>query len=228
LSEASTIVENSCAGPIGVPTGGANLEEFGPGCPGVSGNPELGPLQNNGGPTETMALGSGSAAIDKVGLRSCPETDQRGHFRPDSQETSCDIGAYELQDPTLIVCIPCIQVFTGLTVAPRFFGLKALDSERRGATVIAVLHKARILVLVVRKVRSRHRLALVGFVRLGHHHAGRSLIQWSLRVGGRLLPPGRYQVTMYALDNGDVLSPPANPGAITLIVSKDGGVRVVR
>jgi hypothetical protein len=62
-------------------------------------NPLLGPLQNNGGPTMTMALGHGSPALDKVPAAgaNCPSTDQRGVPRP--QGVACDIGAFELQDP---------------------------------------------------------------------------------------------------------------------------------
>jgi hypothetical protein len=50
------------------------------------------PLQDNGGPTETHALRSGSLAID-AGGPDCPPTDQRGVARPDG---TCDIGAFEL------------------------------------------------------------------------------------------------------------------------------------
>ena len=65
-------------------------------CPGaISGDPKLGALAFNGGPTETMALGTGSAAIDVVPASGsgCPATDQRGVARP--QGLLCDIGAYE-------------------------------------------------------------------------------------------------------------------------------------
>lgn len=61
-------------------------------------DPKLGPLQDNGGPTETMALLQGSKAIDWIPLStvsSCPATDQRGYPRPDNNEVACDIGAYE-------------------------------------------------------------------------------------------------------------------------------------
>ena len=54
-------------------------------------NPLLGALRNNGGQTDTQALGSGSPAID-AGL-GCPATDQRGVSRP--QRAACDIGAFE-------------------------------------------------------------------------------------------------------------------------------------
>jgi hypothetical protein len=64
----------------------------------------LGPLQNNGGPTSTIALLSGSSAIDAIPVTPVNEctdafgnsvlTDQRGITRP--QGSGCDIGAYEL------------------------------------------------------------------------------------------------------------------------------------
>ncbi len=58
-------------------------------------NPLLGPLADDGGPTETHPLLSGSPAIDAVPLASCAvSTDQRGVARP--QGSACDIGAYEL------------------------------------------------------------------------------------------------------------------------------------
>ena len=57
----------------------------------------LGPLQDNGGPTETHALLAGSPAID-AGSPGCPPpaTDQRGVLRP--QGAGCDIGAFEAFD----------------------------------------------------------------------------------------------------------------------------------
>jgi hypothetical protein len=68
-------------------------------------DPLLGPLQNNGGPTHTMALLSGSPAIDSGNPNGCTDgnghlltTDQRGMPRPDKEDIGrCDIGAYERQ-----------------------------------------------------------------------------------------------------------------------------------
>jgi hypothetical protein len=64
-------------------------------------NPLLGPLSNNGGPTQTMALEPASPAIDQGGTRAtgCPATDQRGQPRPDEARDggACDSGAYESQ-----------------------------------------------------------------------------------------------------------------------------------
>jgi hypothetical protein len=71
-------------------------------------DPMLGPLQNNGGPTQTMALQEGSPAIDAGKLAGCTDghghplkTDQRGFPRPDKEDTGgCDMGAYESQTQT--------------------------------------------------------------------------------------------------------------------------------
>jgi hypothetical protein len=66
-------------------------------------NPELGPLADNGGPTWTMALLSGSPAINAGNLNSAgmPEFDQRGPGFPRIVGGRIDIGAYEsLYQPT--------------------------------------------------------------------------------------------------------------------------------
>jgi len=68
-------------------------------------DPLLGPLQNNGGPTETIALLPGSPAIDAGNPAGCTDgsghlltTDQRGMPRPDREDAvGCDMGAYERQ-----------------------------------------------------------------------------------------------------------------------------------
>lgn len=68
-------------------------------------DPRLGPLANNGGPTQTHALLSNSPAIDQgTGVTSatffdCPKTDQRGLTRPvdgnSDGKADCDVGAFE-------------------------------------------------------------------------------------------------------------------------------------
>jgi CSLREA domain-containing protein len=99
----NTIVANSpsggnCSGSI---TNGGNNIDSGTSCSWGSSNgsmssadPKLGPLANNGGATQTMALLLGSPAVDGVTFNapnSCPSTDQRGRNRPFG--TNCDIGA---------------------------------------------------------------------------------------------------------------------------------------
>jgi len=58
-------------------------------------DPLLGSLQDNGGFTQTMALGPGSPAVDAGDDENCPDTDQRDVARP--QGNHCDIGAHESQ-----------------------------------------------------------------------------------------------------------------------------------
>jgi CSLREA domain-containing protein len=65
-----------------------------------SGDPLLGDLADNGGPTQTMALQDGSPAIDAIpdGTNGCGTDitqDQRGVSRP--QGSACDIGAFEVE-----------------------------------------------------------------------------------------------------------------------------------
>ncbi len=56
-------------------------------------DPRLLPLADNGGPTWTMALRTGSPALNTADAALCPPTDQRGFPRPSG--IGCDIGAYE-------------------------------------------------------------------------------------------------------------------------------------
>jgi CSLREA domain-containing protein len=87
----------NCAGSI--TDGGHNLSFGDASCPSAfsGGDPKLGTLRDNGGPTPTMAPGAGSAAIDAGA--GCASTDQRGVLRPVG--TACDIGAYEFALPVV-------------------------------------------------------------------------------------------------------------------------------
>jgi predicted outer membrane repeat protein len=80
--------------PWGVPTGTKTCD------------PNLGPLTNNGGTTQTLALMSGSCAIDAASMRPSETIDQRGYTRPAAIGTNpyADIGAYEAgsSDPDVI------------------------------------------------------------------------------------------------------------------------------
>jgi hypothetical protein len=97
----NTIVANSPTGANcygGVTDGGGNLSFPDSTCPGINADPLLGPLQNNGGPSDTMMPHLGSAAIDAGNDAICAadpinNLDQRGVTRP--QGPHCDIGAVE-------------------------------------------------------------------------------------------------------------------------------------
>jgi hypothetical protein len=82
--------------------GSHNLVEDGSGLPGwLSGDPGLGELKDNGGPTQTMALLPGSAAIDAGDNTLVPtgvSTDQRGRDRFVNGIT--DLGAFEFSSQT--------------------------------------------------------------------------------------------------------------------------------
>ncbi len=80
--------------------GGGNLDDDGTcGVTQVSSSDlKLGSLANNGGPTQTIALGTGSVAINAGTDATCAAApvsnrDQRGYTRP--AESHCDIGAFE-------------------------------------------------------------------------------------------------------------------------------------
>jgi hypothetical protein len=112
----------------------------------------LGPLQDNGGPTPTRALLAGSVAIDK-GHSSGSTTDQRGLPRPCDLASvanatggdGADAGAYEFQgtcagtnhDPVAVDDSYSVNQDTTLNVtAP---GVLANDSDADGDTLSAVL-----------------------------------------------------------------------------------------
>ncbi len=103
LTLRNTIVANNTGGQIGGTGGslvsnGRNVVQGG--CTGcaptdLTGDPLLGPLQDNGGNSFTRALGVGSPAIDYALAADAPATDQRGIARP--QGPASDVGAFEVQ-----------------------------------------------------------------------------------------------------------------------------------
>jgi len=125
LRVTNTIIANStsggsCAGDV--TDGGHNIDDgttcgfTGTDCTNTTGtsfcdtNPVLDPagLQNNGGPTQTIALQATSAAVDAGNETICSKTtgtapvnslDQRGFARPGGGHTHCSIGAFEFYFP---------------------------------------------------------------------------------------------------------------------------------
>lgn len=112
---ANTLIANSLFGwdcvSIGLwETNVSNLIEDGSCVGTLNGDPLLGPLADNGGPTETMSLLPGSPAFDAGDDTTCAadpinHLDQRGLPRPSGAH--CDIGAYEHQ--TLTPTVLAIQ-----------------------------------------------------------------------------------------------------------------------
>jgi len=84
-----------------------------------SGNADLGPLADNGGPTFTHALGPFSDALDSASNAICAAppvggVDQRGVIRPQPAGGTCDIGAFERQAQA---SPPTAAVVTGFAAA---------------------------------------------------------------------------------------------------------------
>jgi hypothetical protein len=97
-------------------------------------DPRLGPLANNGGPTATHALLTGSLALNAGGnaTNGCPATDQRGVTRP--QGPACDIGSYEAaaistQPPTTAASLSGKAGANGWYVGPVTVILAATASQ---------------------------------------------------------------------------------------------------
>lgn len=102
----------------------------------------LGSLAGNGGPTQTVALLSGSSAINAGDPAGCTDalgnllaTDQRGIARP--QGGRCDIGAYEFVPPTVTPPppsppAPVAPVLSGLSLNPGVF----LSVAGGGSTIL--------------------------------------------------------------------------------------------
>jgi len=86
-------------------------------------------LQNNGGPTQTIALEPNSEAVDFIPVGSCAvTTDQRGFPRPDAGEVFCDVGAYEFQDIQIFVGQPGTANCHGKSVAALTAEFGSLDA----------------------------------------------------------------------------------------------------
>jgi hypothetical protein len=117
LNYANTIIANSTLGDDCDSSGGSigtntnNLVEDASCSAALSGDPNLGALAANGGPTQTFALLAGSIAINAGNNTTCTAAptnslDQRGFSRPNGPQ--CDIGAYEYVDTTS----PTVITFT--------------------------------------------------------------------------------------------------------------------
>jgi hypothetical protein len=107
---ANNLVEGSCFVSYGISSSGHNIESPGDTCDFndptdqvsiPTGELNLGPLRDNGGPTLTQAPQRPSVAIDWIDPENCVDvegqpltTDQRGVDRP--QGLGCDVGAVEV------------------------------------------------------------------------------------------------------------------------------------
>ncbi len=94
-------------------------------------------LQDNGGPTQTIALEAGSPAIRAVTDPTlCPPTDQRGYVK----SVPCDMGAFET-DTVVAPCTPGSTGCSAMVSAPSqtvaVTGVKALSASASITLVVA-------------------------------------------------------------------------------------------
>ena len=134
------------------------------------------------------------------------------------------VGSYEVNG----VLTPYAEQYAFLIgprlITPHRFALKVHRTRKQGGTVIAVLKKPKTLGLLVQIVKHGH-ANVVGVVPLGHHPAGTSRIHWNLRVNGKPLGKGTYNVSLSS-EAGGILSPPTPPGEVTLIVNPNGHLHI--
>lgn len=96
----------------------------------TAGDPLIGALANNGGPTPTRAPNTGSPLIDAIPTAACQAdgatgitTDQRGVTRP--QQGGCDIGSVEVVAPPVTTTsggVPSATTPTPVAAKPAFTG----------------------------------------------------------------------------------------------------------
>jgi hypothetical protein len=194
-------------------------------------DPKLGPLQDNGGPTDTFALLAGSAAVDAAIAPGCPAVDQRGVARPVG--AVCDAGAFEAvvadteqqqpqqpppspppPPPPADVTAPAMS---NVFATHRVFAvnLRAAAAGRRrvsrGTTFRFTLSEAARVSMRIQS-NQRGRWVLVRTL-LRDATAGANRVRFSGRVlvrrRARALRPGRYRARLQAVDTAGNRSAPA-------------------
>ena len=112
-NNSASFSDDDCTNDSTIGTNTNNLIEDGSCSPTLSGDPNLGALASNGGPTQTFALLAGSSAINAGDDTTCTnapisDLDQRGLTRT-SNGPHCDIGAYEYQDSTAPTVVSSVR-----------------------------------------------------------------------------------------------------------------------
>ena len=109
----------------------------------IGADPNLGPLQNNGGFTPTRALIPGSPAFNSGNPAGCRNqagalltTDQRGNLRP--SQGRCDMGAFELA-PSVVLWAADNAAHTWLLNGSTFAGMAGFGGPAPGWTAAELL-----------------------------------------------------------------------------------------
>lgn len=105
----------------------------------LKGDPKLGSLLDNGGPTQTHALSPGSVLINKVPASACEPVDQRGVRRPQGRQ--CDVGAFEMVLTVPPVVQTIVTFFDQSRSSGQLVGLGSASAAGRAYRLDAVRHQ---------------------------------------------------------------------------------------
>jgi len=126
----------------------------------INTDPQLGPLQNNGGTMSTHALLSGSPAIDAGTNTGCPAVDQRGISRPRDGNgdtiATCDMGAFEAFTPSL-------AIFKSLWEVNGAAPISSPASAAVGSTIVFLIYVRNTTAGAISDVRINDNLDETGF-----------------------------------------------------------------
>lgn len=184
-------------------------------------------LQNNGGPTETVALTSTSPAVDAVPVAACTQSDgttplavdQRGVTRP--QGAACDMGAFELAQSEVFSSFTAkLDARTGANGA---FELNATFTLASGSSGIDPLTQAVQLQIgpyqVTIPAGSFHQLA-------NGSKAGSYVFEGAIgstELAVQIVPMGGNTYQLKAVGAPVDFSSLTNPAQITLTIGKNTG-----
>jgi hypothetical protein len=190
----------NCSG--GITSAGYNLTDDATGGPCgftqptdlVNTNPQLGPLADNGGPTQTMLPLAGSPAIGVIppgttlnGLTVCPRTDQRGVAS--EAGGNCTIGAVEIPVP------PAVTPITVTVSGSQVYGGGGLSFSQTSNAPAGVT------------LTGSLSCTTAGGSPLGSLHAGSYTLDGSSCSGLSAAGPGSYQISYAGAVNGFTVIP---------------------
>ncbi len=191
-------------------------------------------LQNNGGPTQTIALVYGSPAIDAIPISACTDasgtplyTDQRGAARPQPTGGNCDIGAYELVPATtpFATFTPKLNIYTGAVSAPGFDLNVALTLGANDAAIFPLTKDVKLTIgsYSVTVPSSSFKLLISGAMAGSYVYSG---IINGVTLSEQLSPTGTNSYSFKASATG-VVPATTNPVAVTLTIGTDSSTASV-
>jgi hypothetical protein len=187
-------------------------------------DPDLGPLRDNGGPTDTHALGPASPAVDQ-GVSAGSSIDQRGVTRPSDTRLvangpgadGSDVGAFEIAVDSTAPTITSAKATPKVAKSGTTFGY-TLSEPANVAFSIEQALPGRLVGGKCRRPTASNRRArrCTRYRRLGsftkQRPAGANRQKLPSKVGGRKLAVGGYRATLVASDAEGNASAPKRVG----------------